>query len=151
MNIFQLSEKQKKTLGFGMITLAWIMGIFLVVENYADRKNVNTESRLRNLSRADARLEEQENLIGEMNELYEEIRIARFEVYQDYHFEYLLNRIKELLDEKSPNIEYRKQGAEVLKLLLFARQEMIKKEGNLIKTELDVKNCRDGLIVAETE
>lgn len=151
MNIFQLSEKQKKSIGFGLITSAWVVAIFLVIGNYVERSKVNTESRLKSISKADARMDEQEDLIEDMNELFHEIRVARFEVYQDYYLEDLVGRIRDLEDEKSPNKEFRRQGVEILEFLLFSRQKLVKEEGNLIKIELAVKDCRDGKIDSESE
>ena len=116
----------------------------MVIQRLSPKSELNTEYRLATLARYDDNLDEQALISGEMEVLYNEIKGARFAVYQMYYINELRERVDELFRPNTFSEKYTYRGAEILKLLLFVRQELRSREKNLIQIGEKLVNCREG-------
>lgn len=147
----RLSERQRKNIGFSVIALAWVMTVILIIENYSQNSRINTDQTVAELNKVRGRLRKQEDYIKEVDKLFREIKRARFDIYQDYMYGELLEKVNDL-DPQKNRIEmeetvsktYEARGSEILKLLLYARQELVKQEENFKLIEKDLQNAREG-------
>lgn len=140
----RITEKQRRSWFFALLTLIWVGATVFIVQEMTPKSSLNTEERLFRLNKYDQNLDDLENLVLQMESSFAEIKATRFEIYQDYYVYELLDKIKGLHDESKPISQHTARVSTVLKLLLYARKELVTKKRNIETTAEAVQNCQEG-------
>jgi hypothetical protein len=144
MSTLPTTEKARRAWAFAAITGFWVLATLMVVYHLAPKADSDTELRRNLLTRSNGVLDEQKELLQLHDNLSQEIKATRFEIYQAYVVIELEEKVIGLWKENTPVAFHSKRISQILLLLLRARQELVAKLRNYQRIGDELQNCREG-------